>query len=306
MAGTKGGASGALMRRATLPLVAIAVAAAIFGLPHLRTIESNRASAYVADPMHCELEAAPRWLAGDVEADLRDSFASISPQTLRDDEAVDAFAKALGLSSGWIKSVDGATKIYPNRFKVEFTLRHPVALVEGRAGLLLVDADGVFVAPAEKAGEYLAGHSLPLIHLPRPVADVAPGKALRERGLCDGLAVAAEIDPFRQTLRERDLDVEIIDVVASAGSRSIELSDVVIYTRSGLPIEWGRARSSGSLGKLEPKAEVKVRGLLKIAANNPGLAAIKRIRLQFSPPSVVLEDPNSPEVSLLSRIGKGQ
>src|SRR5262245_20175760 len=294
------------MRRATLPLVAIAVAAAIFGLPHLRSIESNCASAYLADPMHCELELAPRWLAGDVEADLRDSFAAIAPQTLRDDAAVDAFARSLGLSSGWIKSVDGATKIYPNRFKVEFTLRRPVALAEGRAGLLLIDADGICVAPAEKAGEYLAGHSLPLVHLPRPVADVEPGKAMRERALKDGLAVAEEIAPFRASLRERDLDLEIIDVVASAGSRSIELSDVVIYTREGLPIEWGRGRASGPLGKLEPKPEVKIRNLLKIAANNPGLAAIKRIRLQFTPPSVVLEDPNGPEVSLLSRIGKGQ
>lgn len=304
MAGTTGRTSGALMRRAALPLAAIAVAAAIFGLPHLRTIESNLASAYVADPMHCEFEAAPRWLSGDVEADLRDAFAAIAPQTLRDDEAVDAFAKLLGLSSGWIKSVDGATKIYPNRLKLECTMRRPVALAEGKAGLLLVDADSVYVAPAEKSEEYLAGHSLLLVHLPRPVAAVAPGKVLRDKGLREGLLVAQEIAPFLATLRERDLDLSIIDVAAAGASRGIELSDVVIYTRGGLPIEWGRARASGPLGALEPATDVKIRGLLQIVTKNPGLAAIRRIRLQFTPPSVVLEDPNGPEVSVLSRAGK--
>ena len=85
MAGTTGWTLGAIARRAVLPTAAIAVAAAIFGLPHLRAIESNRAAAYVADPMHCELELAPSWLGGAVESDLRDSFASLAPQTLRDE-----------------------------------------------------------------------------------------------------------------------------------------------------------------------------------------------------------------------------
>lgn len=294
------------MRRATLPLAAIAVAASIFGLPHLRSISSSLAPAYVADPVHCELEAAPAWLSGDVEADLRDSFGALAPQTLRDDAAVDAFAKLLGLSSGWLKSVDGATKIYPNRFKVEFTLRRPVALAEGRTGLLVVDADGVFIAPAEKAGEYLAGHWLPLVHLARPVAAVAPGKPLREKGLREGLLVAQEIAPFRDSLRAHDLDLGIIDVLPAGASRGVELSDVVIYSHDGLPIEWGRARSSGKLGRLEPTPEVKIRGLLQVVTRSPGLGAIKRIRLQFTPPSVVLEEQNGPEVSIVSRIGRGE
>jgi hypothetical protein len=294
------------MRRATLPLAAIAVAAAIFGLPHLRTISSNLASAYVADPMQCELELAPAWLSGDVEAELRDAFASISPQTLRDDAAVDAFARSLGLSSGWIKSVDGVTKIYPNRLKVDFTTRRPVALAEGRSGLLLVDGDGVFVAPAEKAGEYLSCHWLPLVHLQKPVAPVAPGRAMRDKGLREGLLVAQEIAPYRDSLRERDLDPEIIDVAPAGASHGIALSDVVIYARGGLPIEWGRARSSGPLGKLEPTPELKIRGLLQVVTKNPGLAAIRRVRLQFTPPSVVLEEPNGPEVSIVSRIGHGE
>jgi hypothetical protein len=295
---------GAFLRRATLPLAAIVVAAAIFGLPHVRAIASNRAAAYVADPMHCELTLAPRWFGGDVESHLRESFAALSPQTLRDDAAVDAFAERIGLSSGWIKSVDRAAKRYPNRLEVEFTLRTPVALAEGAKGLVLVDADGVLVAPADEATKYLAAHSLPLVHLVRPLAAVGPGEPLRERGLRDGLAVAAEIAPYRETLRGRELDVEIIDVVAAGAARGIALSDVVLYTSRGLPIEWGRARASAPLGALEPAADAKIRGLLRVAATRPGLAGIKRIRLQFTPPSVVLEDPDGPEVSVLSRIGE--
>src|SRR5262249_60486510 len=92
VAGTSGRRAGALARRVVLPLVAVGVATAIFGLPHLRAIESRQSSAYVADPMQCELERAPAWFCGDVEASVRAALAALPPQTLRDDAAVEAYA----------------------------------------------------------------------------------------------------------------------------------------------------------------------------------------------------------------------
>src|SRR5262245_42255908 len=79
VAGTTGRGAGAaaLARRVFLPLVAVVVATAIFGLPHLRAIESQQSSAYVADPMQLELERAPAWFGGDVEADVRAALAAL-------------------------------------------------------------------------------------------------------------------------------------------------------------------------------------------------------------------------------------
>jgi len=304
VAGTSGRGAGAfaLARRVFLPLIAVGVATAIFGLPHLRAIEARESGAYVADPMQCELERAPAWFGGDVEADVRASLAELPPQTLRDDAAVDAYAATIARSSGWIKSIDRAAKRYPNRLEIGLTLRTPVALVEGGEGLLLADAEGVVVAPAEKAADYVASHDLPIVHSLNRVKECAPGGSLRDRAVLDGLAVAQEIAPFRDLLRARDLEVVIIDVAGPKRAGATGLSDVDLYTRSGLAIEWGRARSSSRLGVLEPAPDAKIRGLLRVASRSSGVAGIHAIRLQFSPPAVVNEDPNGPEATVVSRL----
>jgi len=304
VAGTSGRGAGAfaLARRVFLPLTAVGVATVIFGLPHVRAIEAQQSSAYVADPEQCELERAPAWFGADVEADVRAALAALPPQTLRDDAAVEAFAATLARSCGWIKSVDRAAKRYPNRLELGLTLRRPVALVEGVEQLWLADAEGVVVAPVAQAADYVKEHDLPIVHSAGKLAGCVAGRQLEDRAVLDGLAVAQEIAPFRDELHGRDLEVVIIDVAGPRRAGATALSEVDLYTRSGLAIEWGRARSGGRLGKLEPAPDAKIRGLLSVAASRSGIAGIRCVRLQFTPPAVVNEDPNGPEAMLLSRL----
>lgn len=304
MSGTSGRGAGAfaLARRVFLPLTAVGVATAIFGLPHVRAIEAQQSSAYVADPEQCELERAPAWFGADVEADVRAALAALPPQTLRDDAAVEAFAASLARSCGWIRSVDRAAKRYPNRLELGLTLRRPVALVEGSEQLWLADAEGVLVAPVGQAAEYVKEHDLPIVHSAGKLAGCASGRSLADRAVLDGLAVAREIAPFRTQLQGRDLDVVIIDVAGPRRAGATALSEVDLYTRTGLAIEWGRARSGGRLGALEPAPDAKIRGLLNVAARRSGMSGVRCVRLQFTPPAVVNEDPNGPEASLLSRL----
>jgi hypothetical protein len=145
-------------------------------------------------------------------------------------------------------------------------------------------------------------HDLPIVHSAGKLAGCVTGRQLKDRAVLDGLAVAQEIAPFRAELHGRDLEVVIIDVAGPRRAGAAALSEVDLYTRSGLAIEWGRARSGGRLGKLEPAPDAKIRGLLSVAASRSGISGIRCVRLQFTPPAVVNEDPNGPEATLLSRL----
>ena len=199
--------------------------------------------------------------------------------------------QAQALPAGW-----------PNRLELGLTLRRPVALVEGSEQLWLADADGVVVAPVAQAAGYVKEHDLPIVHSAGKLAGCVAGRPLQDRAVLDGLAVAQEIAPFRAQLHARDLDVVIIDVAGPRRAGAPGLSEVDLYTHKGLAIEWGRARSGGRFGPLEPAPDAKIRGLLRVAASRSGISGIRCVRLQFTPPAVVVEDPNGPEASLLSRL----
>jgi hypothetical protein len=301
LAATGEGGARALARRAVLPLVACGSVAAIFGLPHLERFRATTRLAYVADPSQCEIRAAPGWFCGDVEAGLRDALAALPPQTLRDDAAVDEYAGRIAAASGWILSIRRAEKRYPNRLEIEAALRRPIALVDGGDGLLLLAGDGVVVDRASGAAPYLQGRDLPLIYRGEPLS-CRPGQTVRASEVLAGLAVAQELAPYAETLRARDLAVKVIDV-RGARDGGGALSEVELLTREGLPIEWGRARSRRGLGALEPSAAEKIRGLLSVAAKRPTLSGIRRIRLQFKPPSVIEEDGSAPEARLAEQVG---
>ncbi|MSR45802.1 MAG: hypothetical protein EXS13_01825 [Planctomycetes bacterium] len=283
-------AAPAAARSLRLPLLALLIGAAIWLLPRWPGVLEGRDRAFLVDPAYFELESGAEWLEGGVAQSMRDALAELEPTPLRDDAQVALLTRAIGTATGWVKSVDGVQKRYPNRLEVEVTLREPVALVESEQGLVLIDGDAIVVAVAADAAEFLTRHDLPLLHTSRPLRGVVCGGRVRERALEEGLKVALEIEPFRADLARRGFAIEVIDVTPKERSAGTSITDVELYTASGLAIEWGRSQAHAELGALEPTADAKVRGLKRVAARYPELAGIRRVRLQFSEPSVVFDD----------------
>jgi len=273
-----------------LPILIVLLAVGVWILPRVAPLAKERAREFLVDPIHLQVASAPDWFAATVEPSLRAELATLAPTPLRDDDEVLALAHAIERSSGWVRSVDRLEKRYPNQLEVELSLREPVAMVESGSGLVLVDADGVIVAPATDSADFLASHDLPLVHGPRALRDATPGARVRDAQLEEGLRVAVELLPHRATLAERELHLDVIDVTAQQRGAGRALTDVELYTRQGLAIEWGRASTNPKLGALEPAADAKVRGLLRLAARYPELAGIRRIRLQFDKPYVVFAE----------------
>jgi hypothetical protein len=273
-----------------LPLVIVAIAVAIVVLPRLGLVGDDRERAFLVDPAYVELASGPAWMSGSVAESVHAALAQLEPTPLRRDDEVTALTAAIATSTGWIRSIDRIEKRYPNRLEVEVTLREPVALVETEHGLVLIDGDAVVVAEAAESAEYLADHPLPLLHASRPLRVARPGQKVKDLALDEGLRVAAEIAPYRADLARRGLDLDVIDLTAKERSGGTSLTDVELYTRSGLAIEWGRSRAHPKYGALEPAADAKVRGLLRVAARYPELAGIERVRLQFDDPTVVFEE----------------
>jgi len=273
-----------------LPLVIVAIAVAIVVLPRLGVIGDDRERAFLVDPAYVELASGPGWMSGSVAESVRAALAELEPTPLRRDDEVTALTEAIAASTGWVRSIDRVEKRYPNRLEVEVTLREPVALVASEHGLVLVDSDAIVVADAADSAEYLADHPLPLLHTSRPLRVARPGQRVKDLALDEGLRVAAEIAPYRADLARRGLDLDVIDLTPKERSGGTSLTDVELYTRSGLAIEWGRSRAHPRFGPLEPAADAKVRSLLRVAARYPEMSGIERVRLQFDDPTVLFAE----------------
>jgi len=291
-AGDAGGAG--VGRWWRLPLLATALAAGIWWLPRLPPLAERSRRAFLVDPARLEIAQAPAWFGGSVEGSLRDALERLSPAPLRSDEEIRALTHELAAASGWIGAIERVEKRYPNRLEVEFSLRRPIALLESERGLLLADAAGIVVSRAADAADYLERHELPLVNAPRPLRAVAPGAAVSDPAIEEGLRVAQELGLHGGMLASRGLRIEVIDVTAAARSGGRALTEVELYTRDGLAIEWGRSSGHPRFGALEPAPEAKIRGLLRVAARHPGFAGVRRVRLQFDSPYVVLDDPSAP------------
>lgn len=283
-------ASNEVARRLRIPLLVALVGGAIAWLPRWPGLLEGRDRAFLVDPAYVAVDHGPAWLSGTIAESLRASLAELEPTPLRRDDEVMALTAAIEQANGWVKSVDRIEKRYPNALEIEVTLREPVALVESAEGLVLVDAEARLVSTAAAASEFLASHSLPLIHTSHPLRDARVGVEVRDTAIVEGLRVAAELAPFRPDLERRGLALDVIDVTPKERSGGLSLTDVEVYTRAGLAIEWGRSGRHPEFGANEPSPDAKVRGLLRVAARYPDLAGIKRVRLQFNDPFVVFEE----------------
>ncbi len=276
--------------RVRVAILGLLLACGIWFLPRVAPLAQAREQGFLVDPIHVDAAVAPDWFEGAIEEQLRASLAELAPTPLRDDREVNELVASLQRSSGWIGSIDRVEKRYPNRLEIEVALREPVVLLRSAGGLVLVDAEGFVVAPADEGAAFLAMHELPLLHGVEAPRDAEPGLRIRDERIDEGLRVACELAPHQESLAARDLGVAVINLLPQERLGGRAITEVELYTRSGLAIEWGRSSTHPRFGALEPTPDVKVRGLLRVAAFHPELAGIRRIRAQFDPAFVVFDE----------------
>jgi hypothetical protein len=251
----------------------------------------------VVHPERLELMRGPKFWEAELEQTLFADLARLPAASLGDEEALDELLDEVSASSGWIREVVAVRKQYPDALELQVSLRVPVAAVDSQGGWVLLDEEGVVLGSIEEAPELVREQRPPLIHRPGLLLRTAVGTVVNDRAIRDGLAVVCELRPFKEALGARAVEIAMVDLSPVLGGDPARLTDVLLFTHSGVEVEWGRVPSSPLAG-LEPTAAAKVRNVLRAAARYPRLQGVRSIRAQFHSPSeatVIPEPAPKPE-----------
>lgn len=225
---------------------------------HKVSLDLAEGSGPLTDPMRQDVEGLLR----------RDRGASLFDPGLvaRFGERIRAFP--------WVESVEAVERAYPDRICALVRIRRPVAAMERRGSEpVLLDETG---AP------------LPVRYYPsRPTGEVPliRGIGSDRSAPCDagdGVRIVKDLDKAGVI----DLcAVHSVDLSNLGGRRRPGASEIVLHTAAGTEVEWGRP--IGSPYTLdEPSCEMKMDGLKEVLERYPGLAGLRRVRLQFRDPGV--------------------
>ncbi|MFO0984094.1 MAG: hypothetical protein U1E76_20635 [Planctomycetota bacterium] len=211
----------------------------------------------------------PDWLPRSAQAEIVAGIARLGALNLQGDLSSDELRDSLLHGSPWFREVTRAQKRYPRKLQVRLGVRRPLALLEAGAGLLPLDREGVVLPASAAAIPGADARPLPHIRGTREPAVILPGTPILLAEVREGLAVAEEIQGLPPLVT-----IEAIDVanVPRAGTAAVAgRPEVVLETREGVPLWWGRSRLSPNFGALEIPVEMKVRHLRTILEQYPHL-----------------------------------
>ncbi len=236
-----------------------------------------------------EVMANPDWLSGtELEPVIRGSVKLTGNTNIFDKTLV---SRALEHYEGnpWIARVDSIQKRYPNELVVKLEIRKPIVAVEikrskNRALYYLVDNQTVRL-PGEYARVPSLAMTLPVII---GVTTVPPpaGQAWPDPGLSDAIALATTLEDYQVYGK---LDVAQIDVSNSNGRVNKKESEITIWTKDRVAIQWGRSPATAKFGEIP--VEEKIKNLNYVLGIAPRLKGIKYVKIQFQQPSIALKDP---------------
>ncbi len=179
----------------------------------------------------------PDWVTPEIRQQL-----SVIPGIPDDDHfsimepgLTDRLAQAYA-ANPWVKKVHLVERHFPNRLKLELTLRRPAAVVHHGGSYYLTDEEGVRL-PVRLRSWPSRDFQLPLV-TGAAVAPPRSGKPWDEEAVEAGCAVAQLLKV--QGL-DRRLSVTAVDVSNFSGRRRPGEPDIVLRTAFGLSISWGRS-----------------------------------------------------------------
>ena len=209
---------------------------------------------------------APEWCAADLAtvAFPRDSYSIFDPALTR--EVAEAYLK-----SPWVASVARVEKRFPNELRVQLELRRPVAFVRLPQDCYAIDSEAVSLPLDYRRWDH-AAEALPLVYgvdsdPPRPGTRWADRRVRAAVSVLEALAT----DPA--VLKQ----VHIINVANLDGDIDPLRSEVLLYTRRRVAVDWGRPPDTRKFG--EPPAHEKVAHLRRELDGGPGPTA--RIDCRF-------------------------
>ncbi|MFA5794445.1 MAG: hypothetical protein WC980_05185 [Candidatus Brocadiia bacterium] len=235
-----------------------------------------------------QVMANPEWLTGtELEPPVKSSL-TLNVNTSIFDKSIVSRIRSHYEANPWVARVDSIEKRYPNEIAVKLEIRKPLVAVEvkrtkNRSYYYLVDEQSVRLP-----GEYAKLPELP-VTLPIIVgvntAPPAAGIRWNDRGLNDALAVAATMENYQLYAK---LDIGQIDVSNSGGRRNPKESEITLWTKDKIAIQWGRAPNTDKYGELS--VEEKVKNLNYVLSIAPKLQGIKYVKIQFHNPCIALND----------------
>ena len=161
-------------------------------------------------------------------------------------------------SSPLISKVNYVQRELPNRLKMKFELRRPVAIVKRKRKQYLADKDCVRL-PKRFYNYPVEGDPIYIISK-KSVKVPKYGEKWKDRSIEDGINL---LNYLRHNKVDKLLKIVSIDVSKIGNRRKDDKIGVELWTKDGAKIKWGFSASSGQVNEL-PNYE-KLQNLLSVA-----------------------------------------
>ena len=182
-------------------------------------------------------------------------------------------------NSPLISRVHYVERELPDRLKMKFELRRPVAIVKRKGKEYLIDKDcvrlpGKFYIYPEEGDDPIYIISRKSVKVPRY------GERWNDRSIEDGISI---LDYLKHNKIDKLLKITSIDVSKVRGKRKDGKIDVELWTKDGARIIWGCSASSGQVNELSNYE--KLQNLLSVAKEEGvGLANMEYVDIRWKTP----------------------
>lgn len=217
-------------------LLGALIVAALWGI-HLARCEVARMPRYTVYPAHFRAQAPP-WCAEDIQGVRfpQESYSILDPALTHD------VAQAY-LACPWVKAVRHVRKRFPNGLSVDIELRQPAAFVRLPEACCAIDDEGVRL-PLDYTEWDHERRPLPLVfgvkHQPPQ-----PGRRWRDPGAQAAVSVLNALAAEPTILGQ----MQFVDVGNLDGAVDPLRSEVLLFTRQRVRVEWGRPPNTTSFGE---------------------------------------------------------
>ncbi len=181
-------------------------------------------------------------------------------------------------SSPLISKVNYVQRELPNRLKMKFELRRPVAIVKRKRKKYLIDKNCVRL-PEEFYNYPEEGNPIYIISK-KSVKVPGYGEKWKDRSIEDGINL---LNYLRRNKVDKLLQIVSIDVSKIGDSRKDGKIGVELWTKDGAKIKWGFSASSGQVNELSNYE--KLQNLLSVAMEaGAGLENVEYVDVRWKTP----------------------
>ncbi len=181
-------------------------------------------------------------------------------------------------SSPLISKVSYVERELPNRLKMKFELRRPVAIVKRKRKKYLLDKDCVRL-PEEFYNYPVEGDPIYIISK-KSVKIPGYGEKWKDRSIEDGINL---LNYLKHNKIDKLLKIVSIDVSKIGGRRKDGKIGVELWTKDGAKIKWGFSSSSGQVNELSNYE--KLQNLLSVVKEaGVGLENVEYVDVRWKSP----------------------